>query len=196
MFSYCENNPVNRNDPSGECANLILGAVVGAIVSGAMTAISSYIAGEKIDWGEVCIDAAFGAVNGVLIATGASAFTSSFCDLTNNYAKQCYRVITKKQDSVSLSEVAISVGTNFLFGKQGDKVAREGLKSLKSSVEYATQKSNKFLMKAANQGVNNPSTFYSRRAQKFASEAKKLNNYYTAAYSAISSFVSGLNIFD
>ena len=32
MFAYCENNPVNREDKNGQWGNIIIGALIGAVV--------------------------------------------------------------------------------------------------------------------------------------------------------------------
>ena len=39
LFAYCDNNPVNKSDPSGQIAANIVGAVIGGIV-GAVGVIS------------------------------------------------------------------------------------------------------------------------------------------------------------
>lgn len=44
MFAYCENDPVNRSDPSGE----LFGTISGLIVGGLTGALSAYINGDDI----------------------------------------------------------------------------------------------------------------------------------------------------
>ena len=39
MYAYCENDPVNRNDPTGEIAPWIVGALVGGAIRAACTAL-------------------------------------------------------------------------------------------------------------------------------------------------------------
>lgn len=41
MFAYCGNNPVSRNDETGDFWNFIVGAVVGAVVSAVTTAVDA-----------------------------------------------------------------------------------------------------------------------------------------------------------
>ena len=40
MYAYCENDPVNRSDPTGEFWNIVLGAVVGGVVSALCAGVS------------------------------------------------------------------------------------------------------------------------------------------------------------
>lgn len=59
LFSYCDNNPVNRADGSGEFWHIVAGAVAGA----AIEAISQKIAGEKLDAEAITLAACSGAVS-------------------------------------------------------------------------------------------------------------------------------------
>ena len=69
MFAYCENNPISRNDESGEFWNTVIGAVAGAVVGG----ISAAICGTSVTAGIVS-GALSGAISGaavdIAIATG------------------------------------------------------------------------------------------------------------------------------
>ena len=75
LFAYCGNNPIVRVDCSGQYWMLI-GAVVGALVSGAVSAVSQYITIGSINWKTVGINAAAGAISGAL-ATTAIGFGAS-----------------------------------------------------------------------------------------------------------------------
>ncbi|GAB3517585.1 RHS repeat domain-containing protein [Photobacterium alginatilyticum] len=75
-FAYCNNNPVNRTDPSGQIATfltiLIVGAVVGAGVgagAAAYTGVKSGLNGRKLA-GYIFSGAALGAAAGALSAAG------------------------------------------------------------------------------------------------------------------------------
>ena len=69
LFAYCDNNPIIRVDHGGQIWMLI-GAAVGAFVSGAVSAISQYATTGSINWKTVGINAAAGAVSGALATTG------------------------------------------------------------------------------------------------------------------------------
>ena len=66
-FAYCDNNPVVRVDSNGEFWNYVVGAVVG----GAIVAVSTAIAGG--DAKAVALSAGIGAVGGLIGASGAVA---------------------------------------------------------------------------------------------------------------------------
>ena len=70
LFAYCDNNPVNRSDDSGEFWHFLAGAVVGGVIGG----ISKIAEGGSI--ADVFISAVAGAANGVLAASGAGLATS------------------------------------------------------------------------------------------------------------------------
>ena len=76
-FAYCGNNPVMRIDHGGDFWMLI-GAAVGAVVGGAVSAISQGL--EKgfnnINWGVVGVNAAAGAISGALASTGVGLVAS------------------------------------------------------------------------------------------------------------------------
>ena len=61
MFAYCENDPVNRSDPSGEFWNIVAGAALGA----GMEVLTQLATGTKlrdINWVDVAVQGAVGAV--------------------------------------------------------------------------------------------------------------------------------------
>ncbi|MEQ9668788.1 RHS repeat domain-containing protein [Coleofasciculus sp. G2-EDA-02] len=75
-FAYCHNNPINRTDPSGEIADilviLIIGAVIGAAVGAgvaAYTGVKSGLKGGDLV-GYIFAGAAIGAAAGALSAAG------------------------------------------------------------------------------------------------------------------------------
>lgn len=75
LFAYCDNNPIIRIDHGGQIWMLI-GAAVGAFVSGAVSAISQYATTGSINWKTVGINAAAGAVSGALATTGIGLVAS------------------------------------------------------------------------------------------------------------------------
>ena len=61
MFAYCENDPVNKSDPSGEFWNIVAGAALGA----GMEVLTQLATGTKlrdINWVDVAVQGAVGAV--------------------------------------------------------------------------------------------------------------------------------------
>lgn len=54
--------------PHSPWLHIVAGAAIGGIVCGGATALEQYLSGEEIQWDEVAINAAKGAVGGALIA--------------------------------------------------------------------------------------------------------------------------------
>ena len=77
MFAYCGNNPVSRKDNGGTFWNIVIGAAVGALVSGITAAVDSYTSTGSVDWGKVGIASAVGAISGGVAATGFGVFTQA-----------------------------------------------------------------------------------------------------------------------
>ena len=65
MFAYCENDPINRSDPSGELlAEIIGGSIAGAAIGIASTFINAQINGKKVSGMDVVTGALRGALSG------------------------------------------------------------------------------------------------------------------------------------
>ncbi len=66
MFAYCENNPVNRSDPSGEIfwEAALGGAIAGALIGAASSALNALHEGRSVSAKVVLTSAAIGAVCG------------------------------------------------------------------------------------------------------------------------------------
>ena len=75
LYAYCDNNPIMRIDHGGDFWMLI-GATVGAVVGGAVSAISQYATIGKVNWGVVGVNAASGAISGALASTGIGLVAS------------------------------------------------------------------------------------------------------------------------
>ena len=69
LYAYCDNNPVTRMDAGGEFWHILAGAVVGAIVGAVVAGVSSYIENGSVDWLDVGVSAAAGAIGGILATT-------------------------------------------------------------------------------------------------------------------------------
>ena len=74
MFAYCNNNPVNQTDPTGEFGVLttlaIVGIAISAIVGGTVAGVSAALSGGTA--GEILASAAIGAVTAGGVATAAA----------------------------------------------------------------------------------------------------------------------------
>ena len=80
MFTYCNNNPVNASDPTGEFWHIVAGAAIGAII-GAVTNLVTQVVDQlsdgksisewRISGADIAIAAGAGAISGGLAASGA-----------------------------------------------------------------------------------------------------------------------------
>lgn len=84
LYVYCNANPLNRNDVSGELWVTLVSAAAGAIVGGAYSIATQMIFEKEVNWVEVAGDAATGALAttsvgrvGQAIAGGVSAVIAS-----------------------------------------------------------------------------------------------------------------------
>ena len=74
MFAYCENDPVNRSDPSGEFWATVAKMAVGAAVNVATTVVTNAIAGAPLTEGigEAAMEGAVTSISGTVIGTAVS----------------------------------------------------------------------------------------------------------------------------
>ena len=88
-YPYCDNDPVNYNDPTGEIPSILAGGLLGGFFGGASgflgSTISQVMSGEKFSWrkalGSTANGAVVGAAKGALIGSGAgipAAFAADF----------------------------------------------------------------------------------------------------------------------
>jgi RHS repeat-associated protein len=73
-YIYVENNPINYIDPSGHIPLLAItmaaGALTGAVISGTVAAVTEYVTTGQINWKNVGVAAAGGAITGAMAGTG------------------------------------------------------------------------------------------------------------------------------
>ena len=74
MFAYCGNNPIIRTDGSGNIFHLVVGALVGAALSGVAKVVSNAIDRKPLTSG-LGRSMLFGALGGALAASGAGLLT-------------------------------------------------------------------------------------------------------------------------
>ena len=120
MFAYCENDPVNKSDPSGEAFSLItiaVGATVGALVNAAGTALSNVAAGK--DWNDgiglaLLSGAVFGAVSTISMNPAARLAISAVASAAESVYDQ-----VKNDGSVNLGRLTADVAVGTISGYSG-----------------------------------------------------------------------------
>ena len=83
MFAYCNNNPAITADKNGRWLNVVIGAVVGAVVSFTSYAIQSK---GDISMGGAFASIGVGAVTGALVGTGQMWAVGVASGLSGTYA--------------------------------------------------------------------------------------------------------------
>ena len=149
MYAYCGNNPVSREDNGGDFWNVIIGAVVG----GAISAISTAISGGSGN--EIFLSAACGVVSGAFAASGlggvvgqiaVGAITSAFDSGYQNYNKY-------KSGEKSFKEAVIGTAIDTTMGATFGAMGAEGTTALKKSNEIA-KSTNKALSTLCKKGLH------------------------------------------
>ena len=104
MFAYCENDPVNRSDPSGEW--FLQAAAIGAATDVALYLVGCAISGEEVTWKGVGEHALTGAITGVAFG-GASKIVG--------------KVLSKTVGAVKTAKY--TTGTPNAVGKMGEQLS-------------------------------------------------------------------------
>ena len=89
-YPYCNNDPVNCVDPTGEIANVLIGGAIGGLVGGAFgfanSAVSQLMSGKGFDsgkaWGAAFGGAIVGAVKGAVAGSGVGLSLAIAADFT------------------------------------------------------------------------------------------------------------------
>ena len=110
MFAYCRNNPVLAADENGEWLNIVVGAIVGAVVN----TVSAVIQQKPID--EIIVSGVCGAVSGGLTAMGFGAAVgavTSFVDSAYSNTKAVIRGESTIGEAIVGTAVDTAVGAAF-----------------------------------------------------------------------------------
>ena len=118
VYTYCDNNPVARNDVDGAFWNIIVGAVLGAVISAGVQIISNAIEDKPVMDGVVSAVAS-GAITGAVAATGigvAGQMAVGFA--TGSAADLGQQLYDNEGDfgKVDYLSVAVSGGTGLISG--------------------------------------------------------------------------------
>lgn len=106
LFSYCGQNPINRNDEYGAIWNLIASFAVGAGVSIGCQIVLERKSLDEINWVEAVVSGMSASMN--LLGIG-NALTSTVIDFAGNLASNMY-------DTPDFSIAVINAATDTVFG--------------------------------------------------------------------------------
>ena len=112
-------------DSSGEWIHIVIGALVGAVVGGAIDALSQKLTTGTVDWGQVVISSLGGAVSGGFTAAGfgpvASAIISGGTDLSTQLYNNGFDFT-----QIDVTEVLISSAIGAIGAKAGGNAGNTG----------------------------------------------------------------------
>ena len=120
MFAYCENDPVNRSDPSGEAFSLItiaVGATVGALVNAAGTAVANVAAGKAWNDG-IGLALLSGAVSGAVSTVSMNPAARLAISAVASAAESVYDQV-KNDGSVNFGRLTADVAVGTISGYRG-----------------------------------------------------------------------------
>jgi len=76
-YIYCWNRPEDFEDNDGEWPTVVIGAIVGGLVSGAVELGSQIMSGEEVDFGKVLLETGKGTIKGAIAGTGAGLLVTA-----------------------------------------------------------------------------------------------------------------------
>ena len=128
-YSYANDNPIVKSDPSGKIAGVddTAGFLVGGTAGFGLQAAQSYVTGQPLTWGSAAGAflaggiAGVGAVNapetGGLSAVAAGAAIGGAAGAAGNLTKQTIDIRTGVQNTgFSTKDLAVTTGTGIFFG--------------------------------------------------------------------------------
>ena len=178
LFTYCDNNPVNRADADGEFWHIVAGAVVGATISG----IVSFAGGDRgLD---LASSIATGAVSGALSATTASRAALVLANATLSAAASVATDIASG-GKINLKNAALSATVSGISAAVGG--AGTGSKSLMKSGTQSVKSTIKAVRGSSKKGTLNAIKNGTKKAVKAAKYYAKSNRKYYASNYGIKS---------
>lgn len=135
-YRYCDNDPADYVDPTGEVLNIIGGAVLGGVFGGAGgligSAVSQKLNGGKVNWkkawGAAANGAITGAVQGGLLASGAGipvALAGNFLAGTAGSAAEQYISEGRVDARKSITSGLTNAVSNAIYGTRPLKSAAD-----------------------------------------------------------------------
>ena len=128
MYAYCGNNPVSRKDDGGEFWNIVIGAGVGATVSGLISFASQAMENglSNVNWARVGVSAAAGAISGGFAATGIKVNGQMAINGIIGAASSGIDTYLQSSGKASLGEYAKNIAVGAGIGLVGGRIGSDG----------------------------------------------------------------------
>ena len=120
MFAYCENNPINNHDSSGDfcIASAIVGGVLNAGLAVAGAYIDSFISGESVKGSNLAVDIIVAFGTGFIQGGTVVKTVSTVVNVINTG----YAFVSTVGNGGTLEEAVIHSAIAFAGGKAGDAI--------------------------------------------------------------------------
>ncbi len=146
LFSYCDNDPVNRTDDEGGFWHIIAGAVIGGVVSIASQVIANKMEGKALNNG-LGIAFVTGAASGALAATGVGLLGQVAANVALGMGSYAIDKVSSGQEVSTLG--LITYGT--IGSITGTGVGKGGSYALKDAAKLM----NKNVITSVSNGIKN-----------------------------------------
>ena len=177
MWAYCGNNPIIRYDVQGEFWNIIIGAAVGAVINGAVSAISQGIENgwDNINWGSVGVAAATGAISGGLAATGIGVAGQTIANGVIGAVSGGIDTYVSSGGKATLSEYATNIAIGGVLGAVSGRIggAGTGTKHMSSSASRAIKRASNAISRTGRSGIKVAVKEVAKTARYYYSQVAK-----------------------
>ena len=177
MWAYCGNSPIVRYEIQGEFWNIIIGAAAGAIISGAISAISQGIENgwDNINWGSVGVAAATGAISGGLAATGIGVAGQTIANGVIGAVSGGIDTYVSSGGKATLSEYATNIAIGGVLGAVSGRIggAGTGTKHMSSSASRAIKRASNAISRTGRSGIKVAVKEVAKTARYYYSQVAK-----------------------
>lgn len=139
MFAYCNNSPVHTADQNGAWANVVIGAVVGAVINGAITAYDTYKEEGSVNLTRTFVSAGVGAVSGGLAVSGiGGAVGQTIIGAASSLIDSAYQNYMSVQNGKkAIGAAIVDTISNTVMGATFGAMGAEGTKAFQQSCKIA-----------------------------------------------------------
>ena len=181
LYAYCGNNPVMRADPMGTISITLIAGLIGFGISFVSSIISQATDKEdgEINWVVAIVDGIFGAIDGVLSASGLklNPILDTVLDVCLDGLNNCITTLIKNKGEVSGKDI-LNIGVSafitgvFSYTSSVKKWGFDGdfIKRVQPEMKNINRKLSEGLYKTTQQSMNAQKTIRSYFNQAFSGD--------------------------